>query len=66
MKFKGVFCVFFDGLSDFEKDAVFCATDSENARNDIHPLVMRKLPNTPAKMSLKSCAGEGWKRVANQ
>lgn len=39
MKFKGVFCVFFDGLSDFEKGAVFCAMDSVGKSNDMRPSV---------------------------
>lgn len=39
MKFKGVFCVFFDGLSDFEKGAVFCAMDSASKSNDMRPIV---------------------------
>lgn len=39
MKFKGVFCVFFDGLSDFEKGAVFCAMDSANEKERMRPFV---------------------------
>lgn len=39
MKFKGVFCVFFDGLFDFEKGAVFCAMDSANAKSNMRPSV---------------------------
>ena len=39
MKFKGVFCVFFDGLSDFEKGAVFCAMDSANEKSEMRPSV---------------------------
>ena len=39
MEFKGVFCVFFDGLSDFEKGAVFCAMDSVGKSNDMRPSV---------------------------
>ena len=49
-----------------KKAQVFCAMDSENARSDIHPLVMRKFPNTPARTSLRSCVGVGWNRVANR
>ena len=39
MKFKGVFCVFFDGLSDFEKGAVICAMNSANERGRMRPFV---------------------------
>lgn len=87
--------MFFDGLSDFEKGAVFCAMDSANEKSEMRPSVklmlkyyknghfdkegflkkfallcrmqvMKKSLNMPTKPSLKSCAGVGWKRVANQ
>ena len=31
--------MFFDGLSDFEKGAVFCAMDSAGKSNDMRPIV---------------------------
>ncbi len=31
--------MFFDGLSDFEKGAIFCAMDSANSKSDMRPFV---------------------------
>lgn len=39
MGVEGVLCIFFDGLSDFEKGAVFCAMDSADAKGDMRPFV---------------------------
>ena len=47
MKFKGVFCVFFDGLSDFEKGAVFCAMDSANGHFDKEGFLKKVRPIVP-------------------